>query len=122
MRTRAKAAMISTFIETAINPKFIRNNYHNQLFRCHVLIEQGPALKAPPYFDKEFFENICKLRLATAKIEEVSIKQVYNFLMPHILKDEIVPPFNESPTPISEWPIKPLKCETYCPETDWKMS
>ena len=32
MKSRAKAAMISSFLETGINPKFNKNNYHNQLF------------------------------------------------------------------------------------------
>ena len=47
MKMRARAALISTFLETAINPRFIRNHYHNQLYRCRILSERAPALKAP---------------------------------------------------------------------------
>ena len=42
MRARAKAALISAFLETAINPKFIRNHYHNQLYRCRILNKRAP--------------------------------------------------------------------------------
>ena len=48
MKMRARAALISTFLETAINPRFIRNHYHNQLYRCRILSERASALKAPP--------------------------------------------------------------------------
>ena len=92
MKRRARAALISTFLETAINPRFIRNHYHNQLYRCHILCERAPALKAPPYFDEEFFQTIHKLKKAVTNIEDVSIKQVYDFLMSSILNNEIDPP------------------------------
>ena len=51
MKIRDMAAMISTFLETAINPRFIRNHFHNQLYRCQVLNERAPALKTPHYLD-----------------------------------------------------------------------
>ena len=71
--------MISTFLETAINPRFIRNHFHNQLYRCHILNERAPALKTPPDFDNEFFLTIRNLRRSMANTEEISIKQVYDF-------------------------------------------
>ena len=37
IQTRAKAALISTFLQTAINPNFIRNHYHNYLYRYFIL-------------------------------------------------------------------------------------
>ena len=52
MKMRARAALISTFLETAINHRFIRNHYHNQLYRCRILSERAPALKAPPALTK----------------------------------------------------------------------
>ena len=74
MKMRARAALISTFLETAINPRFIRNHYHNQLYRCRILSERAPALKAPPYFDEEFFQTIRKLKKSVSNIEDISIK------------------------------------------------
>ena len=57
-----------------------------------------------------------------ANIEEISIKQVYDFLMSSVLKTEIEPPAGETATPFSEWPLKPLKCESESPDTDWSKS
>ena len=74
MKMRAQAALISTFLETAINPKFIRNHYHNSLYRCRILSERAPALKAPPCFDEEFFQTIRKLKKLVPNMEDISIK------------------------------------------------
>ena len=122
MKLRAKAAMISSFLETAINPKFSRNNYHNQLFRCYGLNERASALKIPPYFEDDFFNIICNLNRSMANIEQISIKGVYDFLMSSILKNEIEPPAGETAPLFSEWPLKPIKCETDSPETDWSRT
>ena len=91
---RARAALISTFLETAINHRFIRN--HNQLYRCRILSERAPALKAPPCFDEEFFQRIRKLKKSGQNMEEISIKQVYDFLMSSVLNSEIDPPAGET--------------------------
>ena len=122
MKMRAKAAMISSFLETAINPRFSRNHYHNQLYRCRILDERAPALKTPPYFVEEFFNTIRNLRQSMVSIEEISIKQVYDFLMSSVLKNEREPPDGETAPPFSEWPLKPLKCETESPDTDWSRT
>ena len=42
--------------------------------------------------------------------------------MSSVLHSEIDPPAGEAAPPFSEWPLKPLKCESECPETDWKQS
>ena len=47
IRYRAKAALLSTFLQTAINPNFYRNNYHNVMYRKYVLNEQIEAPKIP---------------------------------------------------------------------------
>ena len=62
IQIRAKAALISTYLQTAINPNFIRNHYHNLLYRYFVLKEQTPPIISPPYFGEDFFEIIRKLK------------------------------------------------------------
>ena len=42
--------------------------------------------------------------------------------MSSVLKNEIEPPDGETAPPFSEWPLKPLKCETESPDTDWIRS
>ena len=113
---------ITTFLETAINSKFSRNHYHNQLFRCYVLNERVPALKIPPYFGEDFFEIIRRLNSSIDNIEQISIKGVYDYLMSSILRTEIQTPVGEMETLFSDWPLKPIKCETDSPDTDWKRT
>ena len=47
IQTRATAALITTFLQTAINPKFIRNEYHHVLYRHYVLDKKNPSTKTP---------------------------------------------------------------------------
>ena len=63
---RALACLIRTFMETAANPNFRRNQYHAQLFRYHVLEEtELPNPSFPPYYPPEFFETILQVRDAS---------------------------------------------------------
>ena len=63
--SRAKAALIPTFFQTAINPNFIRNSYHNLLYRHFVLEEQTLPMISPPYFRGDFFATIGKIKGST---------------------------------------------------------
>ena len=42
--------------------------------------------------------------------------------MASVTLTKMATPAGEPPTPISEWPLKPLKCKTESPNTDWKRS
>ena len=44
---RARAALITTFLQTAIRPEFQRNVYHNTLYRVYVLGEHIQAPQTP---------------------------------------------------------------------------
>ena len=55
IQTRASVSLISTFLQTAINPDFDRNHFHNLLYRQYVLGDNIEAPKIPPYFAGEFF-------------------------------------------------------------------
>ena len=61
IQTRAKAALISTFLQTAVNPKFIRNSYHNYLYRHFIMGENFPKPDIPPNFAGDFFPSIRRL-------------------------------------------------------------
>ena len=41
IKCKSAAILTASFIETAIGDKFIRNNFHNALFRWHVLGEHS---------------------------------------------------------------------------------
>ena len=117
--SRAKAALITTFLQTAINPNFIRNHYHNLLYRHFVLKEQTPPIISPPYFGEDFFEIIRKLKESTSIIELISIKGVYDFLVSSTLRAEIEIPGTQGSSNPADWPLIPLPCEENSPETNW---
>ena len=99
IQNRAKAALISTFLQTAINPNFSRNFYHNHLYCYYILGENLPKPDIPPNFAGDFFPSIRKLRETTNDIENSNLKSVYNFLMAEILR---------SPTPAADEVVAPL--------------
>ena len=76
IQVRARAALISTFLQTAINPNFSRNNFHNYLFRHFVLGENFPKPDIPPNFAGDFFPTIRKLKASLISLEECNLKTV----------------------------------------------
>ena len=122
IQTRATAALISTFLQTAVNPKFDRNHYHNILYRRFVLDNITSVIKIPPYFMGGFFPIIHRIKNSVVNIEQISIKGVYDFLMSDTLRIEtqILP--HVIPSPRADWPLTPLKCERENPNTDWPRS
>ena len=119
IQTRATASLISTFLQTAVNPKFDRNHYHNLLFRRFVLDENVSTPKIPQYFMGDFFPNIRRMNDSDINLEQISLKGIYDYLMSDMLRTEtqILP--NAVPSPRVDWPLTPLKCELKYPNTDW---
>ena len=88
IQIRAKAALILTFLQTAINHKFCRNFYHNYLYRHFIMGENLPKPDIPPNFAGDFFPTIRRLKTSSINIEDCTLKNVYNFLMTDILQTE----------------------------------
>ena len=126
IQIRAKAALISTFLQTAINPKFCRNFYHNYLFRHFNMEENFQKPDIPPNFAGDFFPTIRRLKDSNVTVEDCSLKDIYNFLMTDVLRtdrprqDPLDPNHNNNDQ--SESPLAPLKCEINSPTTDWKKT
>ena len=116
--SRAKAALITTFLLTAINPNFIRNSYLNLLYRHFVLEKQTPPMIRPPYFGEGFFETIRRLKSSIPSIELISIKGVYDFLVSSTLRAEIEIPGTQGSSNPADWPLIPLTCKERNPETN----
>ena len=114
IQIRARAALISTFLQTAINPKFETKFYHNYLYRHFILGENFPRPEIPPNFAGDFFPTIRRLKDSSICIEDCSLKQVYNFLMKDILNKN-----NDNQT---DEALTPLKCEAIYPLTDWRKT
>ena len=112
--SRAKAALIATFLQTAANPNFQRDHYHNTLYRHYVLEEDIPAPAIPPHFRGDFFSNIRDLRREMGAVDNLTFRHIYKFLQNSLLFGE--PDVNGEKTLI------PLKCEAASPNTDWKRT
>jgi hypothetical protein len=83
VKWRALALLIRSFLETAVNPNFRHNLYHQLLYRYHVLGETDlPNPGYPPYYDQVFFETICHYNQnCPLNISVMSIKQWYQVLV-----------------------------------------
>ena len=56
---KALAGLITTFLETACNPKYRESLYHSSLFRFHILEDRCiPDPGMPPFYSPKFIQNI----------------------------------------------------------------
>ena len=111
IESRAKAALAATFLQTAINPNFQRDFYHNTLYRHYVLGEPLPAPPIPPHFRGDFFPNIREMREELGELESQSFRSIYKYLVKRVL--------NEESDGEGVRKLLPLKCELAFPGTDW---
>ena len=109
--SRAKAALIATFLQTAANPNFQRDHYHNTLYRHYVLEEDIPAPAIPPHFRGDFFSNIRDMKRELGAVDSLTFRAIYQFLQKSLLSGE--------PDQNGEKALLPLKCEAASPNTDW---
>ena len=49
VKYKAKASLIKTFLETAVNPSYSHNLYHTLLYRHYVLGDETISIDKPPY-------------------------------------------------------------------------
>ena len=110
IRQRALAALIFTFIQTAIDPKFRRNYYHETLFRHCVLGESLPRPPIPPYFMGEFFPTLRSLRENEGDLSVITFRKIYEFLMKSVLKAN-----DDQGNAL----LIPLRCEQANPAAEW---
>ena len=51
VKFKALAILIRSFLETAVNPKFLHNLFHSSLYKYYVLLQQDtPDPGLPPYY------------------------------------------------------------------------
>jgi hypothetical protein len=63
VKLKAQSRLITSFLETASNPKFIHSLYHEALLKYHVLEDRSfsdPGV--PPYYPENFFQTIKKMK------------------------------------------------------------
>ena len=59
VQSKAQASLISSFLQTALNPSFQSSLYHTLLYKRFCLLDNTvPELEPPPYYPMEFFNTI----------------------------------------------------------------
>lgn len=91
VKYRAMAELIKAFLDTSINPNFIRNIYHRALYDWHVEeIRSIPDPGRPPYYSPEFFKAIKTVKEeGLLRISGMSSGMWYRALMENYLTAEV---------------------------------
>ena len=98
VKMKAMAMLIHTFLQQAISPRFTHNQYHEYLFRWHVLEERDFSCPGmPPFYSNTFFSIIKDVKENTPlNLAWVTVKQWYTLLMErgvtHTSDDHDAPP------------------------------
>ena len=113
---KALAGLITTFLETACNPKYRRSLYHSNLFRFHVLDDNSiPDPGFPPFYSKNFFQVIKKVHTESAlNVCVMSEGQWYRLL----LEDNVTMEEMEN----GQRKYIGCRVELASPETDWETT
>ena len=114
IQLRALANLINSFLETACNPKFRRNQYHEALFN-HNVLENTPSinLDIPPYFKGDFFPAIKRIHASPLNVANIKVKDIYRFLIEEVTMEEDISGIQT---------LQPLRVELACPSNQWEQT
>ena len=85
-----KAFLVNNFVQTACSAEFKRNHYHKSLYNYFI---NGTGLKAPPippYYSKDFFQEIKQAQLEGHEIAHMKVRDWYDLLLKESLTHEKV--------------------------------
>ena len=114
IQSKALSLLITSFLQTSINPKFQRSLYHHALYKWHILEDR--TIQAPsksPYYDEHFFLCIRKVKLeGLLNITTMSAGTWYRVLVEekvtHVQNDTLE--------------YRPCRAELNHPIVDWTRS
>ena len=114
---KAMALLITTFLQTAANPRFQQSLYHNCLFRYYCLGDDSldkPSM--PPYYSEAFFNTIKKV-VDNSPLNPVHMtsKQWYTYL----LEEKVT---MEEMDEEGRRQLKKCRIEILYPDIDWQKS
>ena len=78
---RALAHLVNSFLETACNPKFRRNQFHEALFKSYVLDDTSSKPDIQSYFKGDIFPAIKRINDSPLNVGNLKLKDVYRFLI-----------------------------------------
>ena len=110
---RALAHLINSFLETACNAKFRRNQYHQALFQSYVLENNIIKPDIPPYFKGIFFPTIKRIHESPLNVANLQLKEIYRFLVEEITMSEDAS---------GSMTLSPLRAELALPANQWDVT
>ena len=116
VKMKALAGLITTFMETASNPKYSQSLYHNNLFRYYVLEDTSiPDPGLPPFYSGSFFATIKKVHEESPlNVTAMSEQQWYRLLLEeNVTMEELE---------TGESRFMACRVELASPWTDWEIS
>ena len=115
VKYKAMAGFITTFLQTAANPKFQENLLHNLLYRKHVLEEDVPQAPdpPPPYLPLELFSIIRRVKDDTP-LNVITMREKD---WTRLLTEDFVTMLSVSDS--GQQQFTPCKVEVASPSTDW---
>ena len=116
VEAKALALSIRSFLETAVNPKFIRNLYHQSLFQWHIENSRSlPNPGLPPYYPESFFSQIKQVKeMGLLNIKTMDSASWYRVL----LESSITHTVSADGVQV----LKPCRIETKNPGIDWEKT
>ena len=91
VKYRAMAELIKSFLDTAINPNFKRNIYHQALYNWHVEgVRTIPDPGKPPYYSTEFFDAIRDIKYeGLLRLSGMTLGMWYKALLENHVTQEV---------------------------------
>ena len=114
MKMKALAGLITTFLETACNPKYSQSLFHSNLFQFYVLEDTSiPDPGLPPFYSNSFFQVIKKVKSESSlMVGAMTERQWYK----QLLEENVTMEETDS----GEIRFKGCRVELASPETDWE--
>ena len=114
VKMMALAGLITTFLETACNPKYSQSLFHSNLFQYHVIEDTSiPDPGLPPFYSNNFFQIIKKVQSESShSVGVMSESQWYKLLVEENVTME--------ETETGERTFKGCRVELASPGTDWE--
>ena len=116
LKSKANARLITSFLETAINPNFLHSLYHETIYRYHILEETSignPGL--PSYLSLEIFDFIKSVyNEKRFNVSTMTSKQWYRELLDKTVLKEL--------TDEGVFTLRKCRAELKNPGNDWGTS
>ena len=116
VKYKALSRLITSFLETSINPKFKHSLYHEAIYKYYVLEDRSiPDPGLPPYYTPSIFQVIKDLKMqGTLNISKMSSKDWYR----HLIEEHVTMETNQ------EGRKSYIKCrvELQHHQNNWEMS